>query len=124
MDWTDLQQLSKERLIELVLRLWRPDKNSRTSSKPPSTDKKEKRENARPGGAKFGQEPHNRRLADDADAFGDYMPTACEDCGAEISSDEPRELIGEYDEIEDTPGKALHCVPSPLCERLRLSRMV
>ena len=54
------------------------------------------------------------RLADDPDAFGGYMPTACEDCGAEISSDEPLELIGEFDEIEDTPGKALHCAPSPL----------
>jgi transposase len=39
MDRTDLQQLSKEQLIELVLRLQRPEKNSRTSSKPPSTDK-------------------------------------------------------------------------------------
>jgi hypothetical protein len=45
MDRNDLQQLSKEQLIELVLALHRPDKNSRTSSKPPSTDKKEKREN-------------------------------------------------------------------------------
>src|SRR5271167_3685826 len=43
MDRSDLQQLSKEQLIELVLRLQRPDKTSRTSSKPPSTDKKEKR---------------------------------------------------------------------------------
>ena len=64
MDRSDLQQLSKEQLIELVLRLQRPDKTSRTSSKPPSTDKKEKRENSRPGGAKPGHEPHNRRLAD------------------------------------------------------------
>ena len=38
MDRGDLQQLSKEQLIELVLRLQRPDKNSRTSSNPPSTD--------------------------------------------------------------------------------------
>ena len=62
MDRSDLQQLSKDQLIELVLRLQLPDKNSRTSSKPPSTDKKAKRENARPGGAKLGHEPHNRRL--------------------------------------------------------------
>ena len=39
MDRGDLQQLSKEQLIELVLRLQRPDKNSGTSPKPPSTDK-------------------------------------------------------------------------------------
>ena len=105
MDRTDLQQLSKEQLIELVLRLQRPDKNSRTSSKPPSTDKKEKRENARPGGAKLGHEPHNRRLADNPDDFRDYTPTVCEDCGAEFSADDPRELIGEYDEIEIPPVK-------------------
>jgi transposase len=105
MDRSDLQQLSKEQLIELVLRLQRPDKNSRTSSRPPSTDKKEKRENARPGGAKLGHEPHNRRLADDPDAFRDHMPTACQDCGGAISSDDARELIGEYDEIEIPPVK-------------------
>jgi len=81
MDRSELQQLSKEQLIELVLRLQWPDKNSRTSSKPPSTDKKEKRENARAGG----HEPHNRRLADDPDA--------------------QKDLIGEYDEIEIPPIK-------------------
>jgi transposase len=75
MERSDLQQLSKEQLIELVLALQRPDKNSRTSSKPPSTDKKEKRENSRPGGAKLGHEPHNRRLADKADAFPITSPS-------------------------------------------------
>jgi len=50
MERTDLQRLSKDELIELVLRLQRLDKTSRTSSKPPSTYKKEKRENSRPGG--------------------------------------------------------------------------
>jgi len=103
MDRTDLQQLSKEQLIELVLRLQRPDKNSRTSSKPPSTDKKEKRENSRPGGAKLGHEPHNRRLSDNPDEFRDHMPIACEACGGTFSSDDGCELIGEYDEIEIPP---------------------
>jgi transposase len=41
MDRSDLQQLSKEQLIELVLRLQRPDKTSRTSSKRLSTDEGE-----------------------------------------------------------------------------------
>ncbi|ACL58363.1 hypothetical protein [Methylobacterium nodulans] len=36
----ELERLSKEEMIELVLRLQRPDKTSRTSSKPPSTDRK------------------------------------------------------------------------------------
>src|ERR1700709_1230668 len=105
MDRNDLQQLSKEQLIELVLRLQRPDKNSRTSSKPPSTDKKEKRENARPGGAKPGHEPHNRRLSDDPDEVRDHMPTLCERGGGCFSLGGERELIGEYDEIEIPPVK-------------------
>ena len=105
MDRTDLQQLSKEQLIELVLQLQRPDKNSRTSSKPPSTDKKEKRENSRPGGAKPGHEPHTRRLADNPDEFRDHMPSFCEQCGGSFPSDADRELIGEYDEIEIPPVK-------------------
>jgi len=54
MDRSDLQHLSKEQLIDLVLRLRHPDKNPRISLKPPSTDKKETRENSRPGLAKPG----------------------------------------------------------------------
>ena len=100
-----MQQLSKEQLIELVLRLQRPDKNSRTSSKPPSTDKKEKRENSRPGGAKPGHEPHNRRLADNPDEICDHIPSVCEGCGGSFLSDAEKELIGEYDEIEIPPVK-------------------
>ena len=52
----DLERLSKDELIELVLKLQRPAKTSRTSSKPPSTDRKERREQSRPGGAKPGHE--------------------------------------------------------------------
>jgi transposase len=103
MDRTDLQQLSKEQLIELVLRLQRPDKNSRTSSNPPSTDKKEKRETSRPGGAKPGHEPHHRRLADNPDEVRDHAPTVCEGCGGSFSPDAERELIGAYDAIEIPP---------------------
>src|SRR5208337_1155263 len=103
MDRSDLQQLSKEQLIELVLRLQRPDKTSRTSSKPPSTDKKEKRENSRPGGAKLGHEPHNRGLADKPDELRDHAPNVCGRCGLAITLDAERELIGEYDEIELPP---------------------
>ena len=105
MDRTDLQQLSKEQLIDLVLQLQRPDKTSRTSSKPPSTDKKETRENSRPGGAKPGHEPHNRRLADNPDEYRDHMPIVCRGCGGALSPDAKRELVGEYDEIEIPPVK-------------------
>ena len=105
MERTDLQRLSKDELIELVIQLQRPDKTSRNSSKPPSTDKKEKRENSRPGGAKPGHEPHNRRLADNPDDFRDHRPTHCELCGGSVSPDADMELIGEYDEIEIPPVK-------------------
>ena len=105
MDRTDLQRLSREELIELVLALQHPDKTSRTSSKPPSTDKKEKRENSRPGGAKPGHEPHNRRLADNPDAFLDHKPMVCGRCGGAFAADADMTLIGEYDEIEIPPVK-------------------
>jgi transposase len=105
MDRTDLQRLSKEELIELVIQLQRPAKSSRNSSKSPSTDRKEKRENSRPGGAKPGHEPHNRRLADDPDEFRDHRPTHCELCGGAMAADADMELIGEYDEIEIPPVK-------------------
>lgn len=105
MNRTDLQQLSKDALIDLVLSLQRPDKTSRTSSKPPSTDKKEKRENARPGGAKPGHDPHNRKLEANPDAFVDHKPLVCEACGGALAADAAMDLIGEYDEIEIPPVK-------------------
>ena len=99
----ELERLSKEELIELVLRLQRPDKSSRTSSKPPSTDRKERRENAKPGGAKPGHEGHKRDLCADPDEFRDHVPTHCEHCGCAFEDGAPAELIGEYDEIEIPP---------------------
>jgi hypothetical protein len=47
MNRDDLQRLSKEALIDRVLKLQRPEKTSRTSSKPPSTDR-ERREQPNP----------------------------------------------------------------------------
>src|SRR5271168_3894286 len=105
MDRSDLQQLSKEELIDLILSLQHPEKTSRTSSKPPSTDKKEKRENSRPGGAKTGHEPHNRKLSDNPDAFFDHKPTRCDRCGGAVGPEAAMELIGEYDEIDIPPIK-------------------
>src|SRR5271165_6684973 len=56
MDRSDLQRLSKEQSIALALSLQQPEKTSRASLKPPSTDKREKRaltlqEEAGEGGA-------------------------------------------------------------------------
>src|SRR4029453_11911116 len=63
----ELERLSKEELIELVLRQQRPEKTSRTTSKPPSTDRKEQREKSKPGGAKPGHEGHSRVMSEAAD---------------------------------------------------------
>ena len=103
MNRNDLERLSKDELIELVLRLQRPDKTSRNSSKPPSRDRKEQRENSKPGGAKPGHQGHARGLADNPDAFEDHAPARCERCGLPFPNDAERELIGEYDEIELPP---------------------
>lgn len=65
MDREDLARLSKEELIELVLKLQHPFKTSHTSFKPPISDKKARRERARSGGAKLGHKGHFRALADD-----------------------------------------------------------
>ena len=101
MNRDDLQRLTKEELIDLVLKLQRPEKTSRTSSKPPSTDRKGRREQAKPGGAKPGHEGHSRKLCEMPDAFEDHAPTHCSHCLEAFGAE--RELIGEYDEIELPP---------------------
>ena len=105
MNRDDLQLLSKDDLIELVLRLQRPEKTSRTSSKPPSTDRKERREQAKPGGAQPGHKGHSRKLCETPDAVEDHEPTHCPNCLGAFGADAERELIGEYDEIEIPPVK-------------------
>src|SRR5213082_2072821 len=85
----DLERLSKDELIELVLRLQRPAKTSRTSSKPPSMDRKERREQARPGGAKPGHEGHSRPLAQDPDRLIEHRPAGCPACGLVLPPDRP-----------------------------------
>ncbi len=99
----ELEKLSKDELVELVLKLQRPAKTSRTSSKPPSTDRKAKRETSKPGGAKPGHEGHHRRLAADPDRIVDHRPEHCPGCGGAIAADAPGEVIGEYDRIDIPP---------------------
>jgi len=109
MNRDDLARLSKEELVEAYLalqaRMQLPSKTSRTSSKPPSTDRKARREHAKPGGAKPGHEGHNRALHENPDDTVDHRPDICPQChgalGAELSGD----VIGEYDEIEVPPIK-------------------
>lgn len=97
---SDLERLSREDLIELVLRLQRPEKTSRTSSKPPAGDRKERREQARPGGAKPGHKGHARAISQDPDDVVDHRPGRCSCCGGKLNDDLPVEEVSLADEIE------------------------
>jgi transposase len=96
----ELERLSKAELIELVLRLQRPEKTSRTSSKPPSTDPKEKRERAKPGGAKPGHEGHSRPLSDEVSERVAHRPEVCPCCRMALAQDLPAEEAGVWERIE------------------------
>src|SRR5438270_9106708 len=95
----DLERLSKDELIELVLRLQRPEKTSRTSSKPPSTDRKEQREQAKPGGAKPGHKGHRRVISEDPDAMIDHRPDRGSCCGGDLHGDLPAEAVSIAERI-------------------------
>src|SRR3954468_23034672 len=112
----ELERLSKDELIDLVLRLQRPEKTSRTSSKPPATDRKEKRENAKPGGAKPGHEGHSRTLSEQPDRVIDHRPDDCPACGAVLAADLPAEAVGvqaqvELPAVEHHRRLSVHCPP-------------
>jgi transposase len=96
----ELERLSKAELIELVLRLQRPAKTSRASSKPPSTDPKERREHAKPGGAKPGHEGHSRALSPEVDRVVDHAPQQCPCCRLALSPNLPSEAVGLHERIE------------------------
>src|SRR5215217_981155 len=97
---SDLERLSKEELIELVLRLQRPQKTSRTSSKPPSTDRKAQRERSKPGGAKPGHEGHSRVTSDTPDEAVDHRPDLCPCCLAALSGDLAAETVSVHERID------------------------
>src|SRR3978361_873279 len=96
----DLERLSKAELIELVLRLQRPAKTSRTSSKPPSTDRKERRETSKPGGAKPGHEGHSRRVSEYVAKLVDHQPEECPCCRGALPDDLPAEGVSEHNKGE------------------------
>lgn len=100
MDRGDLQRLTKEELIDLVLRMQRPEKSSRTSSKPPSSDRKERRDRAKPGGAKPGHEGHSRTMSEDFDRVVDHHPDHCPCCRTALPIDLPTEAISEHETVE------------------------
>lgn len=125
MDRDDLARLSKAELVEAYLalqaRLQRPSKTSQTSSKPPSTDRKARREHARPGGAKPGHEGHSRLLHENPDRIVDHRSDVCPKCDGSLADDLVGDIAGEYDEI-DVPAIAPFvvrhrrlCVSCPHC---------
>ena len=97
---SDLERLSRAELIELVLRMQRPEKTSRTSSKPPATDRKERREQSKPGGAKPGHEGHSRAMSEDPDAVVDHRPDRCACCGGALHEDLSAEIVSVSERIE------------------------
>src|SRR3712207_2146439 len=98
----ELERLSKAELIELVLRLQRPEKTSRTSSKPPSTDRKERRERSKPGGAKPGHEGRSRPLSDEVSETVARSPAACPCCRTALPRDLPADGAGVHRSEEHT----------------------
>lgn len=96
----ELERLSKAELIELVLRMQRPAKTSRTSSKPPSSDRKARREQSRPGGAKPGHEGRSRALSDDISELVGHFPEQCPCCHIALSRDLPSEVVSVHERIE------------------------
>jgi len=97
---SELERLSKDELIELVLRLQRPEKTSRTSSKPPSTDRKEQREKSKPGGAKPGHKGHSRAMGDQPDDVVDHRPDLCPSCLAALPGDLAAEAVSVHERID------------------------
>src|SRR5215216_4717660 len=120
---SDLEHLSKEELIELVLRLQRPEKTSRTSSKPPSTDRKAQRERSKPGGAKPGHEGHSRVIGTTPDEVVEHRPDRCSCCATVLMADLPAETVSLHEQIELPEVKPLvtqHrrlAVRCPICGR-------
>ena len=83
-----------------MLRLQRPEKTSRTSSKPPATDHKERREQSKPGGAKSGHEGHSRGMSEDPDVVVAHRPDRCACCDGGLHGDLPAEVVSVSEHIE------------------------
>ena len=80
----DLERLSKDELIDLVLRIQRPGRTSATSSKPPSSDDKANLASSKPGGAKPGHKGRFREASEVADITVDYRPEVCPHCAGAL----------------------------------------
>ena len=97
---SDLECLSREDLIELVLRLQRPEKTSRTLSKPPGTDCKERCDRSKPGGVKPGHEGYSRVMSEELDDVVAHRPDQCTGYGTPLSADLPADVISVHERID------------------------
>lgn len=96
----ELERLSKDELIDLVLRMQRPGKSSATSSKPPSSDDKSNLVSSKPGGAKPGHEGHFREASKAADITVDYRPEVCPHCAGALDCDLAAQELRVYETVE------------------------
>jgi transposase len=107
MNRDDLERLNKHELVEayvaLQAKLQLPGKTSRTSSKPPSTDRKETPVSSNPGGAKPGHKGRFWALAEQPDRIIEHRPTHCPGCGRGFASDALGEVIGAHDTVDLPP---------------------
>ena len=107
MNRDDLERLNKEELVEAYLalqaKLQRPAKTSRTSSQPPSSDRKAKRSGSKPGGAKPGHKGHSRALSEHADQTVAHRPAACAKCGQAFAADAQGRVIAEHETVDLPP---------------------
>jgi len=103
MDRDALKKLSKDELVELVLKLQRPGLTSRTSSKPPSTDRKAKRSGSKPGGAKPGHKGHSRAPSEHPDQTFTHRPAECASCGQPFTANAQGEVIAEHETVDLPP---------------------
>jgi hypothetical protein len=71
-----------------------------SQASPPSADRKARREQARPGGAKPGHEGHSRALGPEADRVVDHAPPQCPCSRVAVSPNLPREEVSVHERIE------------------------
>jgi transposase len=107
MNRDDLERLNKEELVEAYLalqaKLQRPAKTSRTSSKPPSTDRKAKRSGSKPGGAKPGHKGHSRAPSKHPDQTIAHRPAECAKCGQPFTAAAQGQVIAKHETVDLPP---------------------
>ena len=100
MERGDLERLSREDPTELMLRLQCPEKTSRTSFKPHSTDRKEQREHSKPGRAKPNHDGHSRVLSEVSDHIHDHRLGFYPCCQATLPCDLAAETVSAHERID------------------------